>query len=140
VVLEPARPHTATAVQLAAYGLTRRENEVATRILRGESNRVIAGALHLTEYTVHDHIKSIFDKTGVRSRASSPGGCWPHPVRGEPAGPREPGRDLEELQQQRGATGARWYATKANPSHQELNGPRTGRRQRGRPDAFLAQT
>ncbi|HEY3693845.1 MAG TPA: helix-turn-helix transcriptional regulator [Pseudonocardiaceae bacterium] len=73
VVLEPARPHTAAAIQLAAYGLTRRENEVATRILRGESNRVIAGALHLTEHTVHDHIKSIFDKAGVRSRGELAG-------------------------------------------------------------------
>jgi DNA-binding NarL/FixJ family response regulator len=55
------------------YGLTRRENEVAIRILRGESNRVIARALHLTEHTVHDHIKSIFEKAGVRSRGELAG-------------------------------------------------------------------
>ncbi|WP_445189269.1 response regulator transcription factor [Pseudonocardia sp. Cha107L01] len=73
MVLEPARPHTTAAVQLAVYGLTRRENEVATRILRGQSNRAIAGALNLTEHTVHDHIKSIFDKAGVRSRGELAG-------------------------------------------------------------------
>ncbi|GAA5141456.1 helix-turn-helix transcriptional regulator [Pseudonocardia adelaidensis] len=73
VVLEPARPHTTAAVQLAAYGLTRRENEVATRVLRGESNRAIAGALQITEHTVHDHIKAIFDKAGVRKRGELAG-------------------------------------------------------------------
>lgn len=73
VVLEPARPHTAAVALLAAYGLTRREAEVATRVLRGESNRAVAGALHLSEHTVHDHTKAIFDKTGVRSRGELAG-------------------------------------------------------------------
>jgi hypothetical protein len=59
----------------------RGENEVATRILRGDSNRVIAGALYLTE---HDYIKSIFDKPACVAAASSPAGCWPHSGRGEP--------------------------------------------------------
>lgn len=73
VVLEPARPHTAATARLMVYGLTRRETAVATRVLRGESNRAIAGALRLSEHTVHDHTKAIFDKTGVRSRGELAG-------------------------------------------------------------------
>jgi DNA-binding CsgD family transcriptional regulator len=53
---------------LSSWGLSGRESDVASLVLRGASTREIAAELHLSTYTVKDHIKSIFDKTGVRSR------------------------------------------------------------------------
>ena len=68
VVLEPAAPHAAAQILLAAYGLSPRERDVARLVLRGSSTRVIAGALHISAHTGQDHLKSVCDKVGVRSR------------------------------------------------------------------------
>ena len=68
VVVEPAEPRAVTPVLLAAHGLTARESEVAVLVLRGTSTRAISDTLHISPHTVQDHLKSIFDKTGVRSR------------------------------------------------------------------------
>ena len=58
--------------------LTKRESDVAAFLAQGFSNRDIVDALFISEHTVKSHLKAIFQKTGVSSRAA---GGRPH--RGE---------------------------------------------------------
>jgi DNA-binding CsgD family transcriptional regulator len=53
---------------LAAHGLTARERNVAEHVLLGLSSQDVSEALGISEYTVQDHLKAVFDKTGVSSR------------------------------------------------------------------------
>jgi DNA-binding CsgD family transcriptional regulator len=53
---------------MLAYGLTNQEQTLTRLVCRGLSTREIADRLHITTNTVQDHLKSIFDKVGVRSR------------------------------------------------------------------------
>lgn len=68
VIIEPAHPSTVAPLLLSSLGLTPRERDVALLVLRGASTQAIGAELHLSAYTVKDHLKSIFDKSGVRSR------------------------------------------------------------------------
>ncbi|MFI1012799.1 LuxR C-terminal-related transcriptional regulator [Streptomyces sp. NPDC020965] len=68
VVAQPASPTEVIPLTLLAHRLSPREQEVALQAVRGLSTREIAQALFLTPATVQDHLKSVFDKTGVRSR------------------------------------------------------------------------
>ena len=68
VVVAPAEPQSTLGVLLAAHGLTPRELDIARHVLRGDSTKAIAGTLHISAHTVQDHLKSVFDKVGVRSR------------------------------------------------------------------------
>ena len=48
--------------------LTRRESQLVTLLLQGLTSRELAHALSISQYTVQDHLKAIFTKTGLRSR------------------------------------------------------------------------
>lgn len=50
------------------WGLSEREVEVADRVARGLSNKDVAAALHISPNTVKTHMRTIFEKAGVRSR------------------------------------------------------------------------
>jgi len=49
--------------------LTKREHEICDMIARGYSNEQMARNLFISTGTVRNHITSIYDKTGIRSRA-----------------------------------------------------------------------
>ena len=68
VLLEAARPAELAEVITDAYGFTGRERTITTLVARGLSTAEIAGRLHLSAYTVQDHLKGIFDKSGTSSR------------------------------------------------------------------------
>jgi DNA-binding CsgD family transcriptional regulator len=68
VVIERATGRESAALRLESYGVTARERDVAALIAQGCSNAEIAAALVVSPYTVQDHIKSLFEKTGVGSR------------------------------------------------------------------------
>jgi DNA-binding CsgD family transcriptional regulator len=68
VIVEPAHPARISPLLMAAYGLSDREQEVARQILSGAATTEIAHELHISPHTVQQHLKNIFEKTGVRSR------------------------------------------------------------------------
>lgn len=68
VIVEPAHPARIYPLLMCAYGLTEREREVTELVLHGNSTAQIATALVVSAHTVQQHLKSIFDKTGVHSR------------------------------------------------------------------------
>ncbi len=51
-----------------AHGLTARERQIVALLRAGLATKQMSAALGISSYTVHDHVKAIFEKTGVRSR------------------------------------------------------------------------
>jgi DNA-binding CsgD family transcriptional regulator len=68
VTFRGATPAETFVLLCRAYALTRREREIVRTVIAGLDTRAIAERLFISRYTVQDHLKSIFDKTGVRSR------------------------------------------------------------------------
>jgi DNA-binding CsgD family transcriptional regulator len=109
VIVEPAHPAHISALLMDAYGLTSREQQVTRLVLQGDSTAQIAASLVISAHTVQQHLKNIFEKTGVRSRRDLVGKVFfahydprvrdndrrvaaEHPIRGGPfpAAPTEP--------------------------------------------------
>lgn len=68
VIIQPAAVSEVAPLVALAYGLSSRECQVARLCIQGQSTKEMARALGVSPYTVQDHLKSIFAKTGVRSR------------------------------------------------------------------------
>lgn len=68
VIIEAATPEEVAPLVMVAYGLTARECAITALVCQGLSTREVAGHLQITTNTVQDHLKPVFEKTGVRSR------------------------------------------------------------------------
>ncbi len=68
VTIEAARMPELAALIVDAYGLTQRERLVTELVAQGHSTTAIADQLHLSAFTVQDHLKAIFEKLDVASR------------------------------------------------------------------------
>jgi DNA-binding CsgD family transcriptional regulator len=51
------------------YGISKREREIIQQVMKGESNRDIEKTLFISHSTVKNHLYSIFQKAGVKSRS-----------------------------------------------------------------------
>jgi DNA-binding CsgD family transcriptional regulator len=68
IVIGPAKPEEVAWLNVAAYGLSPREEEVVGLVVRGSTNRQISRTLFISEHTVQRHLSNIFEKVGVRNR------------------------------------------------------------------------
>ena len=68
VTLEASSPTERRDVFSRSHGLTVRENELLRHLTEGEDTRTVARSMSLREYTVQDHLKSVFAKTSTSSR------------------------------------------------------------------------
>lgn len=68
VTIERTSPSERLTVFALASGLTPRESELLRLLATGVDTRGVAQRMFVSENTVQDHLKSIFDKTETRSR------------------------------------------------------------------------
>jgi len=68
VTIEEASAADRLVLFSRAFGLTAREHELLGLLATGSDTRAMARQMSLSEYTVQDHLKSIFTKTGARDR------------------------------------------------------------------------
>ncbi len=70
LLLEPEEETPGPEQYLRDRGLTRREIQVVQLLTRGLRNTEIADKLCISEYTVENHLRSIYRKMGVRNRTA----------------------------------------------------------------------
>jgi DNA-binding CsgD family transcriptional regulator len=68
LILQSAAPTSIAPLIAAAHGLSPRERELTELVLQGFGTTEIPGRLVISPLTVQGHLKSIFEKVGVRSR------------------------------------------------------------------------
>jgi DNA-binding CsgD family transcriptional regulator len=68
VIIQEATSEEVAPIVMSTYGLTEQERAVSGLVFQGQSTHEISQRLQIGKHTVQDHLKSIFDKTGVRSR------------------------------------------------------------------------
>jgi DNA-binding CsgD family transcriptional regulator len=68
VIIDHASAAEVAPIIMLAYGLSTRERMITGLVCRGLSTIEIASHAGIASNTVQDHLKSIFDKVGVRSR------------------------------------------------------------------------
>ena len=68
VTIEQTSPSERLDLFSRAVALSPRESELVGYLAAGADTRELAARMHLSEHTVQDHLKSIFTKTGTRTR------------------------------------------------------------------------
>ena len=71
VLAEAIRVRPKPSGQVQFSSLTKREKEVLRQIAKGQSNKMIARKLGITEGTVKVHVKNLLHKLGLRSRVEA---------------------------------------------------------------------
>lgn len=68
VGLETTRWHILAEGQMKVFGFTPTEQRVAWHLMQDMANKEISYALGITEHTVKDHLRVMYQKAQVRSR------------------------------------------------------------------------
>ena len=68
IVIEPTKPEELLPFSMSAYCLSPREEEIVKLVVCGLSTARISRRLFISEYTVNNHLRNVFEKVGVRSR------------------------------------------------------------------------
>jgi DNA-binding CsgD family transcriptional regulator len=68
VILDESTSTERLSLFARATGLSPREADLLRQLATGADTRDVAARMNLSAHTVQDHLKSVFDKTGARSR------------------------------------------------------------------------
>ncbi|WP_198652369.1 helix-turn-helix transcriptional regulator [Nocardioides allogilvus] len=82
VTISRTTPEDRIELFTRSHGFSQQESRVLDQLAVGHDTREVAHALSIAESTVQEHLKSIFLKTGVRSRAALVARAVGTPVRG----------------------------------------------------------
>ena len=65
---EEPGPGELASLILASHGVTGAQARVVALVLRGFATKQIVSQLAISQYTIQEHLRAVFDKLGVRSR------------------------------------------------------------------------